>query len=142
MLKASFGIILAMTSGLIAAGQGGSMTQTQAGSVTFDKTQQVFRLDGGNMSYAFGVNPRGELQQLYWGGRLGATDKFPQRSSACGSGPRLTTSYTTTPQEYAGWGAGLFSGAGAEGHICRRQPRPGAALREPRGYGATASTLC
>ena len=107
MLKASFGIILAMTSGLIAAGQGGSMTQTQAGSVTFDKTQQVFRLDGGNMSYAFGVNSRGELEQIYWGGRLAASDQIAQPVPRPGWAS-FDTSYSTTPQEYAGWGAGLF----------------------------------
>ena len=30
-------------------------------------SQPVFRLDGGNTTYAFGVNERGELQQIYWG---------------------------------------------------------------------------
>jgi alpha-galactosidase len=44
----------------------------------FDAAAKVFRLDGGGVSYLFGVNARGELEQLYWGGRLGATDKFPQ----------------------------------------------------------------
>src|SRR5580698_10602380 len=43
-------------------------TTSHAGS------QPVFRLDGGNTTYAFGVNERGELQQIYWGGRLGEHD--------------------------------------------------------------------
>jgi hypothetical protein len=43
---------------------------------SFDTASKVFRLDGGPASYVFGVNTRGELQQLYWGGRLGATDRF------------------------------------------------------------------
>jgi alpha-galactosidase len=76
-------------------------------AASFDKTTSVFRLDGGNTTYAFGVNPRGELQQLYWGGRLAASDKIPaavpMREAAS-----FDSSYTTTPQEYAGWGAGLF----------------------------------
>jgi hypothetical protein len=38
---------------------------------------QVFRLDGGDSTYVFGVNERGELQSLYWGGRLGAQDAVP-----------------------------------------------------------------
>src|SRR5258708_25555659 len=38
---------------------------------------QIFRLDGGNTTYAFAVNERGELQPLYWGGRVGAHDAFP-----------------------------------------------------------------
>jgi alpha-galactosidase len=72
-----------------------------------DVGNKVFRLDGGGVSYVFGVNPRGELQQLYWGGRLAATDSFPQAAPL----PELASfdsSYTTTPQEFAGWGAGLF----------------------------------
>ncbi len=76
-------------------------------AASFDKTSKTFRLDGGNVSYVFGVNPRGELQQLYWGGRLAASDHFgpavPMREVAS-----FDSSYTTTPQEYAGWGAGLF----------------------------------
>ncbi|MGB6682380.1 MAG: glycoside hydrolase family 36 N-terminal domain-containing protein, partial [Candidatus Acidiferrum sp.] len=69
---------------------------------------QVFRLDGGNSTYAFGVNERGELQPLYWGGRLGAHDSIPPAHSF----PEMASfdsSYTTTPQEYASWGAGLYT---------------------------------
>ncbi len=72
------------------------------------QTTQVFRLDGGNSTYAFGVNEHGELQPLYWGGRLGAHDaisaakSFPEWAS-------FDSPYTTTPQEYASWGAGLFT---------------------------------
>jgi alpha-galactosidase len=74
----------------------------------FDSASKVFRLDGGPASYVFGVNTRGELQQLYWGGRLGATDTFtpaqpmPEKAS-------FDSSYNNTPQEYVGWGAGLFN---------------------------------
>jgi len=83
---------------LLAAGSG--MAQTSAA--------QVFRLDGGNSTYAFGVNERGELQPLYWGGRIGTHDSvapahsFPELAS-------FDSPYTTTPEEYAGWGAGLFT---------------------------------
>ena len=68
----------------------------------------MFRLDGGNSTYAFGVNERGELQPLYWGGRLGAQDAVPAAHSL----PEMASfdsPYTTTPQEYASWGAGLFT---------------------------------
>lgn len=84
-----------------------SLTLAAQSAPLFDQSAKVFRLDGGNVSYVFGVNPRGELQQLYWGGRLAATDHFgpavPMREAAS-----FDSSYTTTPQEYAGWGAGLF----------------------------------
>src|SRR5258708_30025043 len=69
---------------------------------------QIFRLDGGNTTYAFSVNERGELQPLYWGGRVGAHDAFP----AVQPYPEMASfdsPYTTTPPEYASWGAGLFT---------------------------------
>ena len=69
---------------------------------------RTFRLDGGNATYAFGVNQRGELQALYWGGRLGSHDAIPAAYSL----PEMASfdsPYTTTPQEFASWGAGLFT---------------------------------
>src|ERR1039457_6309834 len=83
------------------------VASAQPALVSFDSTSKVFRLDGGGSSYVFGVNARGELQQLYWGGRLGAKDSF----AAANPKPEwasFDSSYTTTPQEYAGWGGGLF----------------------------------
>lgn len=67
----------------------------------------VFRLDGGNVTYAFGVNEHGELQQLYWGGRVAASDAIgpahSEREWASFDDP-----YNNTPQEYASWGSGLY----------------------------------
>jgi len=81
---------------------------SQNAAVRYDTATKVFRLDGGDVSYVFGVNARGELQQLYWGGRVGNGDRFaaakPMREWAS-----FDSSYTNTPQEYAGWGAGLFN---------------------------------
>jgi alpha-galactosidase len=83
------------------------MASAQPAVASFDAAGKVFRLDGGRVSYLFGVNERGELQQLYWGGRLGATDAFPP-ARAKQDWASFDSSYTNTPQEYAGWGAGLF----------------------------------
>jgi alpha-galactosidase len=83
------------------------MAHGQPSSVSFEPAAKVFRLDGGGASYVFGVNPRGELQQLYWGGRLASTDSFAQ-AAPLPAWASFDTSYTNTPQEYAGWGAGLF----------------------------------
>jgi alpha-galactosidase len=80
----------------------------QNSNVHFDTGAKTFRLDGGGVSYVFGVNTRGELQQLYWGGRLGATDSFPQ-AKPMPEWASFDSSYNNTPQEYAGWGAGLFN---------------------------------
>jgi hypothetical protein len=52
------------------------------------QTGQVFRLDGGNSTYAFGVNERGELQTLYWGGRLGRRKSMPGGAQGCSPSPR------------------------------------------------------
>ncbi len=79
----------------------------QPARVTFDAGAKVFRLNGGNVSYAFGVNPRGELQQIYWGGRLGDGDPIPQ-PHPLPEWASFDSSYSNTPEEYAGWGAGLF----------------------------------
>jgi alpha-galactosidase len=70
--------------------------------------KNIFRFDGNNVTYAFGVNERGELQTLYWGGRLSSHDSIPEAHSY----PEMASfdsPYTTTPQEYTGWGAGLFT---------------------------------
>src|ERR1700733_16242860 len=63
-----------------------------------ESSSHVFRLDGGNTSYAFGVNERGELQQIYWGGRLGGHDVVgPAKSEA--EKAAMDSSYNNTPQE-------------------------------------------
>ena len=76
-------------------------------SAKFDEASKVFRLDGGNVTYAFGVNSRGELQQLYWGGRIAAADSIPAAMPAR-EWASFDSSYNNTQQEYAGWGSGLF----------------------------------
>jgi alpha-galactosidase len=86
---------------LVLLGCGASMGQAA-------QAAQTFRLDGGNITYAFGVNERGELQPLYWGGRLGAHDAIPAAKSLP-EWASFDSPYTTTPQEYASWGAGLFT---------------------------------
>jgi alpha-galactosidase len=83
---------------LIVLGAGSSMAQTA----------QVFRLDGGGSTYAFGVNEHGELQPLYWGGRLAPHDSLPSAHSMREMAS-FDSPYSTTPEEYAGWGAGLFT---------------------------------
>jgi alpha-galactosidase len=99
MLK-TFSVVVVLLAATLSA-------SAQVAEASFDAASKVFRLDGGGVSYVFGVNEKGELQQLYWGGRLGATDAFP-RARAMGEWASFDSSYTTTPQEYAGWGAGLF----------------------------------
>src|ERR1700733_1583826 len=66
--------------------------------------QQTFRLDGGGVTYAIGVTPRGTVQAVYWGARLAADDPLP---AAQPSGRAFDIN--DGPQEYAGWGGGLLA---------------------------------
>jgi alpha-galactosidase len=75
-------------------------------SVAVHGAGKVFRLDGGGVTYAFGVNADGRLQSLYWGGALSAADDLaapapvPENSSN-------ETPVSLTPFEFAGFGAGM-----------------------------------
>jgi alpha-galactosidase len=106
MLKA-FTRNAALTGVLAVAVLTAAAQPAQSALVHYDAAAKVFRLDGGGVSYVFGVNARGELEQLYWGGRLGAADTFPA-AQPMREWASFDDSYTNTPQEYAGWGAGLF----------------------------------
>lgn len=80
--------------------------QAVAGA-TFAQASKVFRLDGGNVTYAFGVTEAGVLQSIYWGPRLAASDTFEARA------PRRVASIDPTgsvsSQEYPGWGGGMYT---------------------------------
>lgn len=77
-------------------------------SIHVDEAAKVFRMDAAGMSYIFGVNQAGELQSLYWGKRISAKDHFSSAKSLHGEGS-FDAPITTTPQEFTGWGAGLYS---------------------------------
>lgn len=85
-----------------------SLATAQSTDARFEPATKVFRLDSANVTYAFGVNPRGELQQIYWGGRIAVNDPIPAAAPKR-EWASFDASYSTTPQEYAGWGAGLFT---------------------------------
>ncbi|MES2393992.1 MAG: alpha-galactosidase [Acidobacteriota bacterium] len=75
-------------------------------SASFDAATKTFRLDGGNVTYAFGVNSRNELESVYWGSRLQPQDALPAAHSV--EGPTAwEMPESETPQEFAGWGQGL-----------------------------------
>jgi alpha-galactosidase len=83
---------------------GGAVAQN---AIRFDAASKVFRLDGGDVSYAFGVNDLQELQPIYWGARVGANDAFPTPHTNPGN-VSFDLPSGTTPQEFAGWGAALY----------------------------------
>lgn len=72
-------------------------------AIRYDQASKVFRIDAGEVTYAFGVDKRGIVQTLYWGDRLASSDPLgPARVSPGWSS--FDPPGSTSPQEYAGWG--------------------------------------
>ena len=84
-----------------------SATAQSPATIRFDSQSKVFRIDAANQTYAFGINDKNALQPVYWGQRLGPTDPLAAPHSNDGVAS-FDSSTTTTPNEYAGWGGGLF----------------------------------
>jgi alpha-galactosidase len=100
-------LILATSFG-VALGAGAPMLQAQqASDIHFDAATRVFRIDGADVTYAFGVNEVGALQPIYWGKSLAANDPLPT-PHAMPEAAAFDGASTTTPNEYAGWGGGLY----------------------------------
>ena len=79
-----------------------------AQAIHFDAATHVFRIDTPAVTYAIGVNPKGELQAIYWGAPLASTDPLPTPvESRELSG--METSTTITPYEYRAWGGLNFT---------------------------------
>ena len=78
-----------------------------ADPIIFIEKKKLWVLQGGEATYALGVNERGELQHLYWGKRMGVEDFGGAHSLPEWSAFDLSTA--TTPQEYPGWGAGIYT---------------------------------
>ncbi len=98
-------VLLAMgaVTGMWAAGSA-AQAQDKGSNAGLEK---VFRLDGGAVTYAFGVNEKDQLQTVYWGPKLSARDVL----TAPHRGPELASfdaPINTTQQEYGGWGGGMY----------------------------------
>ena len=76
--------------------------------VHYNPDTHVFTLSSPQVTYAFGVNERGELQSLYWGGRRAPDDTVPAAKSDTGSSS-FDPSTGSTPQEYPAWGSALYT---------------------------------
>lgn len=73
----------------------------------FDPASRMFRLDGGKVTYAFGVNANGALQSVYWGARLASSDSLKAEAPRDHSG--MDPANSITPQEYPGWGGPMYT---------------------------------
>lgn len=83
---------------------------TSEAKVTAPAGARIFRLDGGDVTYAMGVDDRGYLQPLYWGAKL--ADGDPLAAKAPGELSGFDPAGSITAQEYAGQGEGLVSEPG------------------------------
>ena len=77
-------------------------------SIRFLEEKKLFVLEAGPVTYAFGVNERGELEHVYWGSKISRDEDLPAAKPAR-EWASFDLSTTNTPQEYAGWGAGLYT---------------------------------
>jgi alpha-galactosidase len=80
----------------------------RAQSIEFRPDAKVWVIQAGNFTYAMGVDERNWLQSLYWGPRIDRADDIPTAHSL-GERASFDLPSTTTPQEYAAWGAGLYT---------------------------------
>jgi alpha-galactosidase len=77
-------------------------------SIEYRPDAKLWIIQAGDFTYAMGVDEHNWLQSLYWGPRIDraedihAVHSLPERAS-------FDLPATTTPQEYAGWGGGLFT---------------------------------
>ncbi|USI71919.1 alpha-galactosidase [Sphingomonas morindae] len=76
-------------------------------AITVDAAHTMFRLDGGGVTYAFGVNAGGMVQSAYWGPRVPDSDSFqtlmPYKMAD------VDPAVSLVAQEYPGWGGILYS---------------------------------
>jgi alpha-galactosidase len=76
-------------------------------SIRFLEKPKLFLLDDGKITYVFGVNEQNALQHVYWGKRVARVADF-SAARVAGEWASFDGGPTRTPQEYPGWGAGLY----------------------------------
>ncbi len=84
-----------------------SVIAQPAPAVRYLEDRKLWILEGGSVSYVFGVNERQELQHVYWGKRL-TRDADLTATHSMRDWSSFDPSATTTPQEYPGWGSALY----------------------------------
>ena len=76
-------------------------------SAQFLADRKVWLLQTEHSTYAMGVNPRGELQHIYWGAKLWRPGDLPNALPVRGISS-FDPSATLTPEEYPAWGGARF----------------------------------
>jgi alpha-galactosidase len=85
-----------------AQGRAGQPGHRQLSESASTPAASVFRLDGGDVTYAVGVTKQGSVQTVYWGARLAPNDPLPAAHPVARS-----FEINDSPQEFAGWGGGM-----------------------------------
>ncbi|TCP34014.1 alpha-galactosidase [Sphingomonas sp. BK235] len=84
-----------------------ALPSTARAQARYDAASRIFRLDGGDVTYAFKVNAAGILQSVYWGKRL--PDRAPLAAPELSGLSGFDVATNVVPQEYAGQGGGLYA---------------------------------
>ncbi|HEY1889460.1 MAG TPA: glycoside hydrolase family 36 N-terminal domain-containing protein, partial [Steroidobacteraceae bacterium] len=85
-----------------------AIPSARAQSIEYRPDAKLWIIQAGDFTYAMGVDERNWLQSLYWGPRIDRAEDLPAAHSL----PEVVSfdlPTTTTPQEYAAWGAGLYT---------------------------------
>jgi alpha-galactosidase len=77
-------------------------------SIEYRPDAKLWVIQAGDFTYAMGVDERNWLQSLYWGPRIDRAEDIPAAHSLP-ERAAFDLPSTTTPQEYAAWGAGLYT---------------------------------
>jgi alpha-galactosidase len=105
-MKSAFRLAARLSWGLILVVMPSLTPATGQAPIRFVETSKIFILDAGKVTYVFGINEQNILQHIYWGGHVGREEDF--RTPGTEEWSSFDLSSTTTPQEYPGWGAGLY----------------------------------
>jgi alpha-galactosidase len=90
------------------AGEAGDAQPAVPGNaIRYVEAARLFQLTSPKTSYVFGINERGDLQALHWGGRVSDEDAVPAARVGRESSS-FDPSTSIVQQEYPGWGAAFY----------------------------------
>jgi alpha-galactosidase len=101
-------VLLRPASAFLLAAACFAIPSARSQSIEYRPDAKLWIIQAGGFTYAMGVDERNWLQSLYWGPHIDRTQDIPAAHSLP-QRAAFDLSTTTTPQEYAAWGAGLYT---------------------------------
>jgi alpha-galactosidase len=92
---------------MLCLNSGVANAQNSTALIRYEPNTRVFRIDAADTSYILGINENQQVQTLYWGKRLAESDHFAAAKAMPGAAS-FDSPVNTTPQEFIGWGGGLY----------------------------------